>query len=89
LRGTAASVLFGYDFGTADEFAVRGGMLECRGRSDTELGHPILSITIVCSDGRSGTGRVVRENIACSSGRLDIGDGTQASFVYGDAARGI
>jgi hypothetical protein len=89
LRGTAASVLVGYEFATADEFAVRGGMLECRGRSDMELGNPVVSITIGCSDGRSGIGRVVRENIASSSGKLHMSDGTEASFVYGDAARGI
>ena len=89
LRGTAASVLAGYEFATADEFAVRGGMLECRGRSDTELRNPVASIIIGCSDGRSGIGRVVRENIASGSGKIHMSDGTEASFVYGEAASGI
>ena len=89
LRGTAASVLFGYQFPTADEFAVRGGMLECRGRSDTELTNPVVTITIGCSDGRGGTGRVIRENIASSTGKIHMSDGTEASFIYGEAAMGI
>lgn len=93
LRGTATSVLarpiaLG-GLGTADEFAVRGGMLECRGRSDAELGSPAVLVTLGCSDGRSGAGRVVRDNPVSSSGRIRMNDGTEATFLYGEVASGI
>ena len=89
LRGTATSVLVGQEFATADEFAVRGGLLECRGRSDAELGNPVISVIVGCSDGRSGVGRVVRDNAVSSTGTIRMNDGTAASFLYGEAARGI
>ena len=94
LRGTATSVLaapivLGQEFATADDFAVRGGRLECRGRSDAELGNPAVSIMVACSDGRNGTGRAVRDSAVSGSGRIRMNDGTEAGFLYGDAARGI
>lgn len=94
LRGTASSVLagpilLGEKLATADEFAVRGGMLECRGRSDSELGNAAVSVMLGCSDGRSGVGRVVRENEVSGSGNIHMNDGSEASFLYGEAASGI
>jgi hypothetical protein len=89
LRGTASSTLVGEEFAVRDEFAVRGRALECRGLFDPALGSPIASITIGCSDGRSGTGRAYRANAASGSGKIQMNDGSEASFVYGDAASGI
>ena len=94
LRGTATSVLaapivLGQEVATADEFAVRGGMLECRGRSDAELGNAAVSLMLGCSDGRSGIGRMVRDHAVSGSGKIRMNDGAEAVFLYGEAARGI
>ena len=90
LRGTATSNWTGdWWLTTQDEFAVRGGMLECRGQSDPALGNPAVTITLGCSDSRSGIGRAVRENAVSGRGTIQMNDGGQATFVYGEAARGI
>jgi hypothetical protein len=89
LRGTASSMFVYDEFTVREDFAVRGGALECRGLFDPALGSPTVSITVGCSDGRSGLGRAFPDNAASGSGKIRLNDGSEASFVYGEAARGI
>jgi|SRR5260221_4047126 len=89
LRGTASSMFVYEEFAVRDDFAVRGRALECRGLFDRALENPTVSITAGCSDGRSGLGRAFRDNAASGSGKIQLNDGSEARFLYGEAARGI
>jgi hypothetical protein len=83
LRGASTSGIGG------DEFVVRGQALECRGRFDPVLGDPAVAIAAHCSDGHVGAGFASRDNLQSGRGRIRLNDGSEATFLYGQAAWGI
>jgi hypothetical protein len=96
-RGTATSAL-AWDntamlvwdkFTVRDDFVVRGGAIECRGEFDPMPGTSTALVNLGCSDGRSGTGRLFRDNAASGSGTIQMNDGSETRLIYGDAAWGI
>lgn len=82
LRGSATATLQGGSFSVTD------GILTCAGTYNSLDQSPTISIPVQCSDGRKGIIVAHREPDGLNgSGRVQLDDGTQASFVFGDAAR--
>jgi hypothetical protein len=68
---------------------VSGKPLQCYGTYDPLAQGPTISIAATCSDGRKGIGRALRDSATSGSGKIELNDGTVATFVYGAAASGI
>jgi hypothetical protein len=83
LRGTTTSTLSGGDF------TVSNGSLQCHGNFDPAPGSRTVSVAASCSDGRVGIGRAVRDSPLSGIGKIQMNDGTEATFVFGAAASGI
>jgi len=70
-------------------FSVSKASLECHGSYDATAHGPTISIAAICSDGRRGIGRAVRDGPFSGSGKITMTDGSVATFVYGAAAEGL
>lgn len=81
LRGTATASL------TGGSFSVTDGKLTCAGSYnawDTSL---TISMPVQCNDGRKGIVIATREPDGLNgSGHIRLNDGTEADFVFGNAA---
>jgi hypothetical protein len=81
LRGTTTASLAGGEFHATD------GKLTCGGTYDVNSGSITLNAKVTCSDGRTGFVIATRDRGGQSgSGRVRLSDGTEADFVFGNAA---
>lgn len=80
MRGTATANLQG------GSFRVDGKGRTCAG-SYANTNSLTLSIPLQCSDGKRGIAIVTRDPCLCSgSGRVRMQDGSEADFIFGQAA---
>ncbi len=85
MRGTATAAMSGGDFRV--EGMLDGKPTTCAGTYDSWDTSPTISMPVQCSDGRKGFVIATREaNGRSGSGRVRLGDGTEADFVFGKAA---
>jgi hypothetical protein len=81
LRGTTTASLQGGEFHATD------GKLTCSGTYDSLSQSVTINAKVICSDGRSGFVIATRDRGGQSgSGRIRMTDGTEADFVFGNAA---
>lgn len=85
LRGTATAALNG-----RGSFSVSDGVLTCSGTYNSLDQSVTISIPVACNDGRKGIIIATRQADGLNgSGRVRLNDGTEADFVFGDAARAL
>lgn len=85
LRGTSTASLSGSHFEVAGD--VNGRPVTCAGNYNGLDASVTISMPIHCSDGRSGIVIATRQqNGTDGSGRIRLEDGTEADFVFGQAA---
>lgn len=84
LKGTATtSMISGGDFEATD------GRLTCTGSFDSSPRSPTVSVAVRCSDGRTGVGRAVRDTALAGSGKIQMNDGSTATFIFGSGAAAL
>lgn len=81
LRGTTTASLNGGTFEATD------GKLTCSGTYDSMTQSVTLNAKVACSDGRTGFVIATRDRgLQSGSGRVRLSDGSEADFVFGNAA---
>jgi hypothetical protein len=81
LRGTTTASLSGGTFQATD------GKLSCSGTYDSLSQSVTINAKVICSDGRTGFVIATRDRGGQSgSGRVRLSDGSEADFVFGNAA---
>jgi hypothetical protein len=71
---------------TAGTFSVTDGKLTCSGSYDPWQQSATISMPVLCSDGRKGIIRAVRDTATSGSGTVRLDDGYKADFLFGKAA---
>lgn len=82
-RGEATATVVG---GT---FKASNGRASCEGTFDSTTPTATVSFAIVCTDGRRGIGRALRDTSMSGSGTITMSDGSTARFVFGETAKGF
>jgi len=67
-------------------FSVSDGALTCSGSYNPHQQSQTITIPVLCSDGRKGIIRAVRDTATSGSGTFRLNDGYQGDFVFGRAA---
>ena len=83
LRGTNTADLSGGSFSVTD------GKLTCSGSYNSLNTAPTITIPVICSDGRTGIAMATRDTSMSGGGKVRLSDGTQADFIFGEAANRI
>jgi hypothetical protein len=82
LRGTATASLTG-----SGTFSVTDGKLTCSGSYNALDQSLTIAMPVLCNDGRKGIITATRQLDGLNgSGRVRLTDGTEADFIFGDAA---
>ena len=82
LRGTATASLTG-----SGSFSVTDGKLTCAGSYNSLDQSSTIAATLLRNDGRKGIITATRQLDGLNgSGRVRLSDGSEADFVFGDAA---
>lgn len=82
LRGTATASLTG-----SGTFSVTDGKLTCSGSYNALDQSLTISMPVFCNDGRKGIITATRQLDGLNgSGRVRLSDGSEADFIFGDAA---
>lgn len=71
---------------TEGSFTVTDGKLTCSGSYDPLQQSQTITMPVICSDGRKGIIRSVRDTPTSGSGTFRLNDGYQGDFVFGRAA---
>lgn len=81
LMGNATGSLFSGTFEASD---TKG--FSCKGKYNPLNSDPMLDVTMTCSDGRTGTARVLRSGpeLTNGSGFGKLSDGTEVKILLGD-----
>ena len=74
---------------TGGSFSVTNGRLTCTGSYNAYNSSPTITIPIVCNDGRTGIAMATRDSSYSGGGKVRLSDGTEADFIFGEAARRI
>ena len=70
-------------------FSVTNGKLTCSG-SYNPLNHSrTITVTLLCSDGRTGIAIATRDSPVSGGGKVTLSDGEEGTFIFGDAASKI
>ena len=87
--GQDGRVLTGTNTASLSEgsFTVSDGKLTCSGSYDPLQQSKTISMPIICSDGRKGIIRAIRDTATSGSGTLRLNDGYQGDFLFGTAAQ--
>lgn len=81
LKGTATASLSGGEFHATD------GKLTCGGTYDALSQSLTINAKVTCNDGRVGFMVATRDRgLQSGSGHIRLNDGTEADFIFGDAA---
>lgn len=83
LRGENTASLSGGSFSATD------GNLTCSGTYDAMNRSRTITVTLVCNDGRTGIAIATRDGPTSGGGKVTLSDGTEGTFIFGDAARRI
>jgi len=68
-------------------FTVSDGKLTCSGSYNPLQQSQTISMPIICSDGRKGMVRAIRDTATSGSGTVRLNDGYQGDFLFGTAAQ--
>lgn len=81
LRGTTTASAAG------GSFQVTNGLLTCAGNYDALNPSVTITMTVLCSDGRKGIVIATREASGMAGhGKVRLNDGSEADFIFGQAA---
>jgi hypothetical protein len=84
-------ILRGENFVTfsAGRFSVTDGRLTCAGSYNPLDQSPTIAVAVRCSDGRAGIATATRDTAMSGGGKVTFSDGSDWTFVFGEAARKI
>lgn len=80
LRGTTTASMAGGSFSVTD------GKLTCKGSYNPLTESDVISMPTVCSDGRRGIVRAIRETATSGHGKIKLNDGYTADMIFGEDA---
>lgn len=72
---------------TEGSFSVTDGLLTCSGSYNPMQQSKTISMPVICSDGRKGIIRAVRDTTTSGSGTVTLNDGYKGDFLFGTAAQ--
>ena len=70
-------------------FSVTDGKVTCSGSYNALNKSRTITIPVVCTDGRTGIVTATRNSPMSGGGKVRLSDGTEADFIFGEAARRI
>ena len=70
-------------------FSVTDGKVTCAGSYNALNDSPTITMPVVCTDGRRGIVTATRDSAMSGGGKVRLSDGTEADFIFGEAARRI
>jgi hypothetical protein len=70
-------------------FSVTDGKLSCTGSYDPLNESRTITMTVSCNDRRTGIAIATRDSALSGGGKVTLSDGTEGTFIFGDAARKI
>jgi hypothetical protein len=74
---------------TEGSFSVTNGKLTCAGSYNPLNQSSTITVTLACSDGRTGIAIATRDSPVSGGGKVTLSDGEEGTFVFGDAAAKI
>jgi hypothetical protein len=80
LRGSTTASLSGGSFSATD------GKLTCGGTYDALTNAQTITFPVYCSDRRAGVAIATRDSLESGSGLVCLSDGTEPTFLFGQAA---
>ena len=83
LRGTNTVSLSGGSFSVTD------GKITCSGSYNALNDSPTITMPVICTDGRTGIVIATRDSPTSGGGKVRLSDGTEADFIFGEAAKRI
>jgi len=84
-------ILRGENFVTfsAGRFSVSDGRLTCAGSYNPLGQSQTVTVAVRCNDGRTGIAIATRDTATSGGGKVTFSDGSEWTFVFGEAARKI
>ncbi|WP_026222860.1 hypothetical protein [Methylocystis rosea] len=70
-------------------FSVSDGRLTCTGSYNPLNESRTITVTVTCNDGRTGIAIATRDTPMSGGGKVTLSDGSEGTFIFGDAARKI
>jgi hypothetical protein len=70
-------------------FSVTDGKLTCVGSYDPLNTSRTITVAVTCNDGRTGIAIATRDSPISGGGKVTLSDGSEGTFIFGDAARKI
>lgn len=70
-------------------FSVTDGKLSCSGSYNPLNESRTITVTVICNDGRTGIAIATRDSALSGGGKVTLSDGSEGTFIFGDAARKI
>jgi hypothetical protein len=83
MRGTSTASLSGGSFSVTD------GKVTCSGSYNALNESQTITIPVLCTGGRRGIVIATRDSAESGGGKVRLSDGTEADFIFGEAARRI
>ena len=83
MRGTNTASL------ASATFTVTDGKVTCSGSYNPLNESQTITTTVTCTDGRTGIVTAVRDSATSGGGTVTLSDGTNARFIFGEAAKRI
>lgn len=74
---------------TEGSFSVTDGKVTCSGSYSALNESQTITMPVVCTDGRRGIVTATRDLPMSGGGKVRLSDGTEADFIFGEAARRI
>jgi hypothetical protein len=74
---------------TEGSFSVTNGKLTCSGSYNPLNQSSTITVTLLCSDGRTGIAIATRDSPVSGGGKVTLSDGEEGTFIFGDAASKI
>ncbi len=74
---------------TEGSFSVTDGKVTCSGSYSALNESQTITMPVVCTDGRRGIVTATRDSPMSGGGKVRLSDGTEADFIFGEAARRI
>lgn len=74
---------------TEGSFSVTDGKVTCSGSYSALNKSQTITMPVVCTDGRRGIVTATRDSPMSGGGKVRLSDGTEADFIFGEAARRI
>lgn len=74
---------------TEGSFSVTDGKVTCSGSYNSLNELQTITMPVICTDGRTGIVTATRDSAMSGGGKVRLSDGTEADFIFGEAARRI